>query len=405
VTAASSRQRFRQRLLVLFLLLMMVAYVRQVISSPTLAQDFRVFYAAASLVAEGADPYSWPALADRENALYNAPHNLTPADPTHYYYFLAYPEGPWLAFGLAPLSRLPWQLAYAIYAVLIGLAMAAGAYAVFWVLRWRPPLRPIVTACVLLSPIGFINLFMGQVSALVFSAFALAWALARRYPIPAGLLLTLIWLKPNIGLPLPIVAALLEPRQARRLLGSFAVGSAVAFGVATIWLGSAFFEWPLQVPRMWAAVQGPQPDIASIESFYYPGLSGLAKTLSLVVSLIAAVLYAVWAMRRAAGPLQRGLTLLLVWMCALPFVQSYDMILLLPVLAVLLGPELSGWKTRLVELTVWAFMIFPLLYFVGLRIGFFNGFTAIPVTLLAIAWHTRVLTARRGAEEDEAVAA
>jgi hypothetical protein len=401
VTQVSSRRRFRQKLAVGFLVLMLAGYARQVISSPTLGQDFRVFFAAASVVAEGGDPYSWPGLAQRENDLYNAPQHLTPSDPT-FYYFLAYPEGPWLAFGLVPLTGLPWQTAYAIYAILVTLAIVAGALVVFRLLSWRPSLRGIGSACVILSPIGFINVFMGQVSALVFFGFALAWALVKKLPILSGLLLTAIWLKPNIGLPLPIVLAFLEPRQARRLLGSFAVGSAVAFGIAAIVLGSAFFEWPLQVPKMWQAVQGPQPDIASIQSFYYPGLSGWPKTLSLALTLAAAAVYAVWALRRAPAARERGLSLLLVWLCALPFVQSYDMILLLPVLAVLLGPQLADWAKRWVELAVWAFLLFPLLYFLGLRIGFFNGFTAVPVTLLAVAWHRRVLAARPAAEEPAA---
>ena len=231
---------------------------------------------------------------------------------------------------------------------------------------------------------------MGQVSVIVFGAFVAAWYLAGRgHGWWAGLALALIWLKPNIGLPLPVVIVLLEPAMARRVIGGFIAASAVAFGAATIVLGTGVVEWPLQIPRMWQAVQGIQPDIASIESFFYPGLTGWPKMAALLLTMGAAAGYAGLALRRARDPQTRGLTLLLIWLAALPFVQSYDMILLLPLVAVLLGPRLEGWADPLVEVTIWAFLVFPFCYFLGLRFGYFNGFTAIPVTLLLLAWHRR----------------
>ena len=239
---------------------------------------------------------------------------------------------------------------------------------------------------------GFINLFMGQVSVIVFGALIAAFMLARqRRPGLAGAVLALAWVKPNIGLPLALVLALLEPAAARRILAGFVAASAALFGLMAAVMGLHFLEWPLQVPRMWQAVQGLQPDIASVESFYYPGLSGWVKTVALVLTLLAAVGYGSWAMRRAANPQTRGLTLLIIWLFALPFVQSYDLILLLPVVALLLGPRLEGWADPLVELTVWGFAVIPLLYFLGARLGYFNGFTAIPFLVLVIAWHRRML--------------
>jgi hypothetical protein len=385
------RRRLRQRLLIIFLIAMTIPYARQIVTSPTVGQDFRAFFAAATVIAQHGDPYDWPSLARAEYQLYDAPQQLKPGDPG-FYEFLAYPEGPWLAFGLVPLTGLPWQAADAIYAALLFLVLLGASMLVFSTLGWRPSRAWLCSACVALSAIGFINLFMGQVSVMVFGGFIGAWWLARRgHGWWAGLVLACIWLKPNIGLPIPLVVALLEPAMARRVIAGFIGASAVIFGAAFAALGTGFFEWPLQVPRMWQAVQGLQPDIASIESFFYPGLSGLPKTVALLLSLTAAAAYAVWALRRAPDARTRGLTLLLVWLAALPFVQSYDMILLLPLLAVLLGPELTGWGEPTNELTVWAFLIFPLCYFLGFRLGYFNGFTAIPVALLALAWHRRLI--------------
>ena len=391
MTRAAARGRFRQRLLVIFLLAMLIPYARQVASSPTLGQDFRAFFAAATVVAHQGDPYNWPTLGATEYRLYDASGGIKPGDPT-YYEFLAYPEGPWLAFALVPLTSLPWPVAYAFFAVLLGLILVAAAFGTFTLLGWPRRRAALAAGCTLLSAVGFINLFMGQVSVIVFGAFTAAWLLAARgRPWLAGAVLTLVWMKPNIGLPLPLVLALLEPAVARRMIDGFIAASAAIFGVAFTVLGTGFFEWPLQVPRMWQAVQGLQPDIASVESFFYPGLSGWVKTAALVLTLLAAVGYGGWAIRRAPDPHTRGLTLLIIWLFALPFVQSYDLILLLPAIGLLLGPRLAGWDDWRVELTVWGFATIPLLYFLGARVGYFNGFTAIPFSLLVVVWHRRML--------------
>jgi Glycosyltransferase family 87 len=391
MTRAPARARFRQRLLVIFLLAMLIPYARQVASSPTLGQDFRAFFAAATVVAHHGDPYNWPTLAATEYRLYDAPRGLKPGDSA-YYEFLAYPEGPWLAFALAPITSLPWQIAYALYALLLGLVLLAASFATFMHFGWSRRGAALAAGCTLLCAVGFVNLFMGQVSVIVFAAFIAAWLLAARgRSWLAGAVLALVWVKPNLGLPLPIVLALLEPAVARRVLGGFAVASAAVFGLAFAVLGWGFFEWPLQVPRMWQAVQGLQPDIASVESFFYPGLTGWVKTAALVLTLLAAVTYGGWAMARAPDARTRGLTLLIVWLFALPFVQSYDLILLLPAMAVLLGPRLEGWNDLLVELSVWGFAVIPLVYFLGARLGYFNGFSVIPFSLLVLAWHRKML--------------
>jgi hypothetical protein len=370
---------------------MLIPYGRQLVTSSTVGQDFRAFFAAATVVAQHGDPYNWPTLATAEYQLYDAPQRLLPGNPA-YYEFLAFPEGPWLAYALAPVTNFPWPVAYAVYAVLLGLILLAASFFTFTVLGWPRRRAAIGAGCTLLCAVGFINLFMGQVSVIVFGAFIAAWLLAReRRPWLAGAVLALVWVKPNIGLPLPLVLALLEPAVARRMVAGFVVASAGAFGLMAAVMGLRFLEWPLQVPRMWQAVQGLQPDIASVESFFYPGLSGWVKTAALLVTLLAAVAYGAWAMRRAPDAHTRGLTLLIVWLFALPFVQSYDLVLLLPAMALLLGPRLDGWEDPLVELTVWGFAVIPLLYFLGARLGYFNGFTVIPFSLLVVAWHRRML--------------
>lgn len=391
-TSARSRRR-RQQLLVIFSAVLLLAYVRQLTASPTAGQDFRAFFAAATVVAQHGDPYDWDTLGRTENSLYNTPAHRSPGDPG-YYDFLPFPEGPWLALGLQPFTGLPWQVVYPIFAISMLLAIAMGTWLVLGSLGWVARRRQLALAVTVLSPIAFFNIFQGQVSGLVFLGFAGAWHLAaRRRPVLAGAMLTLVWIKPNLGLALPLVIVLMERQSARRLLVSFTLSSLLAFGGAALALPGVLGHWANELLSHWRAVQGPQPDIASIHSFYYPALSGPVKTIALGLVLIAAAGYSLWALRRLRSGLARGLSLLLLWFAFLPYVHSFDAILLLPVVAFLLQPDLSGWADPLTELALWSFAVIPFGYFVGLHLGFFNGFTAVPVALLLIAWHRRVLMA------------
>jgi hypothetical protein len=383
--------RRRQRLFLIFTTVLVLAYARQLTVAPTAGQDFRAFFAAATVAAQGGDPYDWTTLGRTEQALYNTPAHLRAGDP-NYYDFLPYPEGPWLALALEPLTRLDWQTVYPMFSALMLLAIAIGSWLILARLGWPMRRRAIAAAAATLSPIAFLNIFQGQVSALVFLGFAAAWYLAGRgQSVAGGLVLTLVWIKPNLALALPLVVALLEPAAARRLLISFVAGSALAFGAAALALPGVLIHWPAEILSHWRAVQGPQPDIASIHSFYYPALSGPLKTIALLAVVLAGGTYTIWALRRVRTPLTRGLTLLLLWFVLLPYVHSFDAILMLPVVAVLLAPDLHRWADAGTEIAVWAFAIVPFAYFIGWHVGFFNGFTAIPIALLLLAWHRRIV--------------
>lgn len=402
MTAAQRGLRRRQRLFVLFTAVLVLTYARQLLAAPTAGQDFRAFFAAATVAAHGGDPYDWTALGHTEDTLYNAPAHIGAGDPA-YYDFLPYPEGPWLALALEPVTGLSWQSVYPIFAGLMLLAIAAGSWLVLSRLGWPSRRRRIAVALATLSPIAFFNVFQGQVSALVLLGFAAAWYLAwRGQPVFAGLALTLVWIKPNLGVALPLVIALLEPQAARRLLISFGAGSVLAFGVAALALPGVLVHWPAEILSHWRAAQGQQPDIASIHSFYYPALAGSLKTAALFAVVIAGCAYAAWALRRIRAPLARGLTLLLLWFVLLPYVHSFDAILLLPLLAVLLESNLAGWGDAATEVALWAFTIVPFGYFLGWHLGFFNGFTAIPVALLLLAWHGRIVVRKPAAVEAQA---
>jgi len=386
---AARRRRFRLRLLLGFLALLLIAYTRQMLASPTVGQDFRAYYAGASVLRAGGNPYDWSQLGPTEEALYNTPHHLQGGDP-RFYDFLPLPEGPWLLAALVPLTTLPWPAADAVFTVFLLLITVGSAWLILRHLGWRGRPLSLGLFAVTLSPVVFISLFLGQATPLVFAAFAGALVLANRQPWPAGLLLAVVWIKPNLGLVLPLVI-LLQAGAWRRLLVAFGVGTLAMFAIAGSLLGPGLAQWPRGILQLWRSVQGPQPDVASLHSFYYPLLGGWMKTAALVLVCLALGAYGLWAVRRLPARPMVGMTLLVIWLCAVPFVHSFDAILLLPVVAILVEPTLGGLDDPWVELAIWAFALCPLLYFTGLHLGPLNGFGAIPVALTAWAWHRRIV--------------
>jgi hypothetical protein len=390
VTAAARRRGFRQKVLLAFLLALALADTRQLIVSPSHGQDFRDFFAAATLVAHGQDPYDAAALTAEQNRLYNQPDHLRPGDPA-YYDALPYPQGPWVALALTPLTSLPWQSAYVIASLLALLAMGAAAFAILRLAGWRGRAVRLAVAAILCSPIAFINLFQGQPVPFLLAGLAAAWWLTRTgHAFLAGGVMAVAWIKPHIGLPLLAVLLLLDLSPARRLLLGFGAGSVAAFALAAIVLHGALVEWPGVVLGQWSgALQ--QADMASVNAFYFPVVHGAARQAALGLVLLAAAGYLAWAFTRCRVPRGRALTVLLLAVLAAPYAHSYDSLLLLPVMVVLLGPTLRGFGDAAVELALWAFVTLPLLYFASFHLGALNGFTAVPVALLGLAWHRHVI--------------
>ncbi len=158
MTAAERGIRRRQRLFVIFTAVLVLAYARQLAVAPTAGQDFRAFFAAATVAAQGGDPYDWGALSRTEQALYNDPAHVRAGDP-RFYDFLPYPEGPWLALALEPLTGLQWQTVYPIFAALMLLAIATGSWLILARLGWPVARRRIAVAVATFSPIAFFNIF------------------------------------------------------------------------------------------------------------------------------------------------------------------------------------------------------------------------------------------------------
>ena len=394
--APARRRAFRLTLFLTFMVVLSLASARQLVISPSHGQDFRDFFAAATLVARGGDPYDAGALAREQDRLYNQPGHFKPGD-ANFYDPLPYPQGPWVALALVPTTALPWQTAYLLYLAGAITAIAAAAWALLRLFGWSGRALLLATGAIALSPVAFINLFQGQPVPFLLAAFAGAWILLRRdRPLLAGMLLALAWIKPHIGLPLLVVLGVLEPAAVRNLVTGFAAGTLALFTVAAAVMRGALLDWPQTVLGQWSgALQ--QADLASINAFAYPALHGAARQATVGLAILAAAGYVIWTFRHRSSPLHRAMTLLLLTLLAAPYAHSYDTLLLVPVILALLRPVQAGWADPAVEIACWAFAIFPLFYFAGFHLGYFNGFTAIPVTLLGLAWHRHRVAATAGA--------
>src|SRR2546429_477728 len=159
--------------------------------------DFHT-YAAASRVGEqsgGAQIYD-------QGLVGAAERQLVPYQPP--LRFISPPPVAWLAAGLA---RLPFWLAYSIWAALM---FGALAFALAWSTSYRGLTR-LVAVSVAIVPWWVLHaLYVGQVEPLVAAGVLIAWRLLREdRDIAAGIVLSVVVLKPQAAAvaPLALLAA------------------------------------------------------------------------------------------------------------------------------------------------------------------------------------------------------
>lgn len=194
--------------------------------------------------------------------------------------FLNNPNPPALALLMAPLGALPLATAYAIWAALGAVALAAAAYFLGPLADPRQRLRLLPFA--ILAPPSLIALAEGQTTPFVLLAVA---ASLRAPPLWSGALLGLAAFRPQF-LPLFALVALTERRRAIGLVITTAA-------VALVSLGTVGFEGMARYPDL----------LTRIATELRPGELGLAALVRRVVggedlvlnTVLAVVLYAIGA--------------------------------------------------------------------------------------------------------------
>lgn len=281
--------------------------------------DFYVYYLAAQL----GRAYGWAAIYDP--AVFLPPVTAAVGKP------LPYLNPPELAWLVTPLSYLPYSLATWIWT---GVLVAAFALVFTLVAPGRGPTRLIHgLAAVALLPV-FVGVLFGQVSLLVVAAVALSWWLLNRgRPWLAGLVLSLLILKPQIAFLVPF--ALLLAGSWRVVVAWLAVS--VPLGVVTLLAtGTVVFDHISHSLGLVSGVPGPIQ-------------SSLLRLLPLPIAIvaIAAVLgisiFTLWRARDTGPSLPIAIGLISSALVT-PYVNFYDLSALVLAAWLILRMNLSGWQ-------------------------------------------------------------
>ena len=233
--------------------------------------DFVALYAAARLVATGAAS----SVTDADTLL-RMEHATLPERTI----LLNNPNPPALALLMAPLGALPLVPAYAIWAALGAVALAAAVYFLGPLADARQRMRLLPFA--ILAPPSLIALTEGQTTPFVLLAVA---ASLRAPPFWSGALLGLAAFRPQF-LPIFALVALFERRRAIGLIAS-------TLAVALVSLATVGFEGMARYPDL----------LTRIATELRPGELGLAALVRRVVggddlvlnAALAVVLYAIAA--------------------------------------------------------------------------------------------------------------
>jgi hypothetical protein len=284
--------------------------------------DFHTYLAAALVGLQ----HGWSLIYDQD-LVAAAQKQLVPeqiAQP-----FLSPPTDAWLT---APLTPLPYWVAYWLWALLNAAAFAA---ALVWASRSRGVERWLLAAAAL-APWWVVHAVnLGQVAPLVATGAVLAVGLAReRKDVAAGIALSLIYLKPNTALLIPL-ALLVAGRY--RLFASWAAVGVVMAVAALITMG------PDGIAAYVAQLRGGLPEGAgnlTVEGAF--GVTGAAAT-ALRILIAGVTLVTAYRLRRSPGLVVAAGSVgsLLV----VPYLHGSDLCLF-SAAAWIVWEEMTGWGWR-----------------------------------------------------------
>lgn len=312
-----------------------------------LADDWRVFYAAAHAVQQGGNPYD----ASTIHAAEQAAQHYRSVQPS----LDDFTDLPVVALLLRAVTWLPYWTSYAVFTAL-GCAAAVVTLAL-WLRESGWTRRALWLLGAMASWVMLLGFLSGQYDALLLAGTMGALLFARRLrPLAAALCMGVVLLKPHLLWPLPLLLfAVWLPD--RRRAWSFAAGTAAVLaggtliGFALVPGSSGFFGHLL---GFGARVGAVQPDLAGL-----PGLLLHLPASSIAIAAVAAagavgvVALAVAAVRdrRLRALDDRRLALiplagLALWLACAPYAHPNDDILLFPLVALLIGADAAELEGR-----------------------------------------------------------
>jgi len=381
-----------RRVLYTVALLLVLSFYGEVLAhAPVVGQDFRVFYSAATVIQHGGSPYDVRALVRVEDRLFPTRSATERRDRRANPYI----QGPLLALIFVPFLGFPPAVVYDIYAAAL-LAAAAVALLVLDRVR-RDGVGPIAHAPrralpLLLSPVVFLAVLLGQPDPLLLLLFALAWhALQRRHIALASALLTVACIKPQIMIGPIVLLALLAWRAGgiRSYVGGLLAGAAAVVGCCLLFAGPLVTgDWLRALVSFGSGTVYTQVDIAALSTLYLDWLPHALVPLAVIGAVAAWVVWAVSSARRGMSDASATLRWvgqgLCLWLLATPYAHPHDDVLLLPVLWLCATVRLATDRRALGALfaTTWWFL--PMTSVLGLRLPIVRGLGVVPVILLAL---------------------
>jgi Glycosyltransferase family 87 len=254
------------------------------------ANDFLLRWQGTRSFLEGLNPYSREA-TDRVEINWLYGHR---AEPNQYPGDFVYPF--YTVFLVAPLAILPYELASAIWLVLLGACVVASFALLADKFQWNPP-RWLLAVGMVWSLILYPEtrgMFLGQPGLLVCCLELITlWALAKNLDILAGVLLAISTMKPTVGIfiiPFLLLWVLVYRRW--RFVGSFVALSAIMVLASFVFLPSWLGDWLAQVSRYPSYTEIGSP-VWIVTNVYLPSL-GRTGELMITALLVALMLWAWW---------------------------------------------------------------------------------------------------------------
>jgi hypothetical protein len=327
----TTARELRGQLIVLVLVLWAVAAVNtatsgmRLMSGQVKGNDFLHFYALARVGATDARQFADP-VAVREAQLAAVPQSADHKYPPVY--------GPQLAIALAPLAKLPYSQALALWFALSAALYLAAMATVLKVSSIGSRYFSVgVIAAIGFPPFWYL-LQYGQLSAVALCLIVVAWVLLTRgKTISAGLVLGLLIYKPPLFAPIFAIVLL---GGAWTVVVAMLMSGALEVASTALWVGVDgivdYVKLMLRLPAM-APMMAARPDqMHSLRAFWSLIFGDTTYAVGLyAISAVAAIALAAYVWRRISDPSLRMAALLLSTVLASPHFYVYDLVILAPV--------------------------------------------------------------------------
>ena len=323
-----------------------------------LADDWRVFYAAAHVVQHGGNPYDAATIHAAEQAAQLYPKVQPSLDD--------FTDLPIVAVLLGAVAWLPYWLSFAVFtglgALLAGIALRAWTREAGWD---HAGLWLLAAMCSWLMLLGF---FSGQFDALLLAGVVASLLLMRRNAAwLAGACMVVVLFKPHLLWPLPLLLFAAwsdDHRRAWRFAAAagITIAGGAAAGFVVVPNSSAFFG---HLFGFGGRVNAVQPDLSGIAGLLvrlpHGALIGAAVGVAGGIAVIALAWLATRDARlRGTSGESRALVPLVglaVWLACTPYAHPNDDVLLYPLVVMLVGERgalLDGHRLQLALLAALA---------------------------------------------------